>query len=167
MSVLTKQSIYSFQVNGLQPDTKINFSDFKGKKILIVNTASECGFTPQYQQLQDLHENYKDKLVIIGFPANNFGSQEPGNNEQIAAFCKKNYGVTFPMAAKISVKGNDIHPLYQWLTKKELNGHSDIEVTWNFQKYLIDEEGKLTHVFQPQTEPLSEEVLAALDIKLN
>lgn len=156
------KSIYDYKVNALTGGT-IDFSDFKGKKILIVNTASKCGFTPQYEELEKLYEQYKDKLVIVGFPANNFLRQEPGTNEEISAFCKKNYGVTFPMAAKISVKGNDMAPIYHWLTKKEYNGYDNSSVKWNFQKYLIDEQGKLVAVFSPKTKPMSEEVITAIE----
>jgi glutathione peroxidase len=130
------KTIYDFKVAGLEGGI-IDFSAYKGKKILIVNTASECGYTPQYEGLQKLYETHKDKLVIIGFPANNFGEQEPGSNEQIAGFCKKNYGVTFPMAAKISVKGDDMATIYTWLTNKDYNGYESSTVKWNFKKYLI------------------------------
>lgn len=155
------KSIYDFKVESLEGGT-IDLSKYKGKKILIVNTASKCGFTPQYEGLEKLYEKYKDKLVIIGFPANNFLFQEPGKNAEIATFCKKNYGVTFPMASKISVKGKDMHPLYVYLTQKKYNGFSDNSVKWNFQKYLIDENGKLIAVFSPKTEPLDEEVVNAI-----
>ncbi|MCB9046301.1 MAG: glutathione peroxidase [Chitinophagales bacterium] len=156
------KSIYEFKVEALDGGT-IDFADFKGKKILIVNTASKCGFTPQYEGLETLYEQKKDKLVIVGFPANNFMRQEPGNNEEIAAFCKKNYGVTFPMAAKISVKGKEMAPIYHWLTKKEYNNYEDSDVKWNFQKYLIDEEGNLVGVFSSKVKPDSEELLSAID----
>ena len=136
------KSIYDFKVAALESGT-IDFASFKGKKILVVNTASECGFTKQYEGLQALHEKYKDKLVIVGFPANNFGGQEPGTNEEIGAFCKKNYGVSFPMAAKISVKGDDAAPIYQWLCNKKENGVLDAEVGWNFNKFLLDENGHM------------------------
>lgn len=145
-------SIYNFKVEALEGGT-IDFSDFKGKKILIVNTASKCGYTPQYEDLEKLHQEYKDHLVIIGFPANNFMKQELGSNEEIAEFCQKNYGVSFLMAAKISVKGKDQHPLYTWLTQKEYNGFEDSSVKWNFQKYLIDEEGNLIQYFSSKTQP--------------
>src|SRR5690606_795482 len=128
---------------------EIDFSDFEGKKILIVNTASKCGNTPQYEGLEALYKKYKDRLVIVGFPANDFMGQEPGTNEEIAAFCKKNYGVSFPMAAKISVKGKDMAPIYQWLTDEKYNGVESSTVKWNFQKYLLDENGKLVAVFKP------------------
>jgi glutathione peroxidase len=155
------KTIYDFKVESLDGKT-IDFSAYKGKKILIVNTASQCGYTPQYESLEKLYEVKKDKLVIIGFPANNFGAQEPGSNQEIATFCKKNYGVSFPMAAKISVVGKDKAPIYQWLTEKQYNGFSDSEVKWNFQKYLIDEEGHLIAVFPSATQPDSDELAAAL-----
>lgn len=155
-------SIYDFEVEGLQGGT-IRFADFKGKKILIVNTASKCGFTPQYAELEKLYESHKDKLVIVGFPANNFLMQEPKGNAEIAEFCQRNYGVTFPMAAKISVKGKKMAPIYQWLTNKDYNHHSSTGVSWNFQKYLIDEQGNLVAVFPPKTTPLSEEIVSAIE----
>ncbi|MGN6296681.1 MAG: glutathione peroxidase [Ginsengibacter sp.] len=139
-------SIYQFKVPGLLGGT-IDFSKFKGKKILIVNTASKCGNTPQYDDLENLYKEYKNQLVIIGFPANNFGSQEPGTNDEIAEFCKKNYGVTFPMAAKVSVKGNDIAPIYKFIVADaEKHGLSD-PIKWNFTKFLYDENGNLLTVF--------------------
>lgn len=139
-------SIYQFKVAGLTGGT-IDFSTFKGKKVLIVNTASKCGNTPQYTDLENLYKKYKDKLVIVGFPANNFGAQEPGNNNEIADFCKKNYGVTFPMAAKVSVKGTDMAPIYKYIVDlAEKNGFSD-PIKWNFTKFLFDENGKFVTVF--------------------
>lgn len=154
-------SIYDFKVAGLS-GTDIDFSQFKGKKILIVNTASKCGFTPQYEGLEKLYKEQEGKLVIVGFPANNFGKQEPGSNEEIQEFCQKNYGVSFPMAEKISVKGEDMAPIYHWLTEKAQNGFQDSEVAWNFQKYLIDEYGKLIAVFPSNVKPDSPEILAAI-----
>ena len=151
------KSIYDFKVAGLTGQT-IDFSQFKGKKILIVNTASKCGHTPQYAGLEKLYETHKDHLVIVGFPANNFMHQEPGSNAEIATFCQKNYGVSFPMAAKISVKGKDMAPIYQWLTNKDYNHFENSSVKWNFQKYLIDEKGNLIAVFDPKVEPLSDEI---------
>ncbi len=137
------------------------FSQLKGKKVMIVNTASKCGLTPQYTELESLYKEYGgDKFVIIGFPANNFLNQEPGTNEQILEFCTQNYGVSFPMMAKISVKGRDIHPLYQWLTQKSKNGVSDNEVSWNFQKFLIDENGNLVKSISPRTSPKSPEIIS-------
>ncbi|MBV2195555.1 MAG: glutathione peroxidase [Flavobacterium sp.] len=156
---MKKETIYQFKVEDLSGDS-FDFSTLKGKKILVVNTASECGLTPQYEQLQAIYEKYKDKnFVIVGFPANNFGAQEPGSNQQIATFCQKNYGVTFPMMAKISVKGSDMHPVYQFLTQKAKNGLEDSEVQWNFQKYLINEKGELAKVISPRTLPTDAEIV--------
>lgn len=129
---------------------------------MIVNTASECGYTPQYKELEELYEKYKEKLVIVGFPANNFGEQEPGSNAEIKTFCTKNYGVTFPMAAKISVKGEDMAPIYQWLTHKNLNGVLDAEVKWNFNKFLLDENGKMISYFPSKVTPMSAEITGKL-----
>ena len=137
-----------------------NFSDLKGKKVLIVNTASECGFTPQYEDLEKLYKQYKDKnFVIIGFPANNFGHQEPGTNDEIKSFCTKNYGVTFPMMHKISVKGDDMDDIYKWLTTKAQNGNMDSSVRWNFQKYMIDEKGNLVDVVMSKEKPTSDKIV--------
>lgn len=155
-------SIYDFKVNALDGST-INFADYKGKKILIVNTASECGNTPQYADLEAMYEKYKGKLVIVGFPANDFGAQEPGSNKEIAAFCKKNYSVTFPMASKITVKGEGKAPIYVWLTDKKYNGLKDSEVKWNFQKYLINEQGQLVAVFAPGMKPTAAEIVSAIE----
>ena len=154
-------SIHPFKIASLEGGV-IDFASFKGKKILIVNTASECGYTPQYEGLEALYKKYKDKLVVVGFPANNFGGQEPGSNETISNFCKKNYGVTFPMAAKISVKGNDIAPLYRWLCSKQENGVLDATVSWNFNKFLLDEEGHLLQHFESRVAPMSEEIISKL-----
>ncbi|MCF8222388.1 MAG: glutathione peroxidase [Bacteroidales bacterium] len=137
-----------------------DFSSLKGKKVLIVNTASKCGFTPQYEKLQELWEHYGgDDFVIIGFPANNFMNQEPGSDTEIREFCTENYGVTFPMMSKISVKGKDMHPVYKWLTSKELNGVEDSKVSWNFQKYLVSENGTLEKVLKPRVKPDDPQVL--------
>jgi glutathione peroxidase len=155
-------TLYDFKVPSLEGST-IDFSKFKGKKVLIVNTASECGYTPQYADLQKLYETYKSKLVIVGFPANNFGGQEPGSNTEIKEFCKKNYGVTFMMAEKVSVKGEDIHPLFKWLTHKSENGVMDAEIKWNFTKFLLDEKGKLIGVFPSKVNPNSEEITKHLN----
>jgi glutathione peroxidase len=152
---------YNFKVKTLEGD-QFDFSSLKGKKVMIVNTASQCGFTPQYKELEELYEKYKEELVIVGFPANNFGHQEPGTATEIREFCTKNYGVTFPLMEKISVKGEDIHPLYKWLTTKDLNGVMDSEVKWNFQKYLIDENGKLVDVLYSKEKPGSDKTLAWL-----
>jgi glutathione peroxidase len=155
------KSIHDFKVLSLMGDT-IDFNQFKGKKILIVNTASACGYTPQYEDLEKLYNQYKNKLVVIGFPANNFGAQEPGSNADIGAFCKKNYGVTFPMAAKVSVKGNDITPIYEWLTQKSKNGVLDTDITWNFNKFLLDEQGRIVAKFDSNTLPLSNDIVGKL-----
>jgi glutathione peroxidase len=152
-------TIHTFKVAGLAGGT-IDFSALAGKKILIVNVASECGLTPQYQQLQELYEEFEDKLTIVGFPANNFGGQEPGTNDEIQAFCTRNYGVTFPLTTKVDVT---THPIYRWLTQKSQNGVLDSEVTWNFQKYALDEEGRLVHCFPPATSPLDDEILEWLN----
>jgi glutathione peroxidase len=154
---LMGKTIYDFKVEGLD-GKEIDFADFKGKKILIVNTASECGFTPQYADLEKVYEQYKDKLVVIGFPANNFGGQEPGNNTEIGAFCQKNYGVTFPMAAKVSVKGDDTAPIFKYLTEQELNGVKNTSILWNFTKFLVDENGKLIDSFVSTTKPTDQAI---------
>jgi len=160
--LLAATSIYNFKVKGLDGGT-IDFSKFKGKKIMIVNTASKCGNTPQYAELQALYEKYKDKLVIVGFPANNFGAQEPGTNSEIGEFCKKNYGVTFPMAEKVSVKGHDIAPIFKYLTDEAKKMGIDDPIKWNFTKFLVDENGKLITVIHNRTKPMSEEVLKYLN----
>lgn len=152
-------TFYDFTFTDLSGKT-FDFADLKGKRVLIVNTASECGFTPQYAQLQELYEQFKDHdFVIVSFPANNFGGQEPGNNAEIKTFCKKNYGVSFPMMQKLSVKGDDIHPLFQWLTQKEKNGVSDAVITWNFNKFLIDEDGNWVAHYTQKVEPLEERIM--------
>lgn len=155
---MNTEDIYQFKVEDLY-GTEFDFSSLKGKKIMVVNTASECGLTPQYEDLQKLYDTYKEQnFVIVGFPANNFGGQEPGSNAQIASFCKENYGVSFPMMSKISVKGEDMHEVYHFLTEKSRNGKEDSEVAWNFQKYLIDEQGKLAMVIDPRTLPTDPKV---------
>jgi glutathione peroxidase len=151
-------SIHSFKVKSIEGKT-IDFASFKGKKILVVNTASKCGYTPQYDALQKVYNQYKDKLVIVGFPANNFGGQEPGSDSEIQDFCKANYGVSFPMASKVSVKGGDMAPIYKWLTSKAENGVLDAEVGWNFGKFLLDENGKLLQYFPSKVKPDSDEIL--------
>ena len=152
------QTIYQFTVEDIN-GKPFALADLKGKKVMIVNTASKCGLTPQYKELEALYQQYKDKdFIIIGFPANNFLGQEPGSNEQIASFCSINYGVSFPMMSKISVKGKNMHPLYQFLTQKSKNGVEDSKVKWNFQKYLIGRDGKLEKVIDPKTLPSSDEV---------
>lgn len=159
---LTAGSIYDFKVPGLDGNN-IDFSAFRGKKIMIVNTASECGLTPQYKDLQALYSKYKDKLVIVGFPANNFGGQEPGSNGEIKTFCSQNYGVTFPMAEKISVKGDDMHALYKYLKAEAASRGMADPVTWNFGKFLVNEKGELIATFSPRTTPMSEEILKYLN----
>jgi glutathione peroxidase len=153
---------YDFKVPGLTGGT-IDFSQYKGKKILIVNTASKCGNTPQYGSLEKLYEKYKDKLVIVGFPANNFGQQEPGTNGEIQEFCKKNYGVSFPMAEKVSVKGDDIHPLFKWLVDEAAKKGFTDPIKWNFTKFLLDENGNLITVIHNKVDPMSDEVTKYLN----
>ncbi|QEE50577.1 glutathione peroxidase [Flavobacterium alkalisoli] len=156
---MTKENIYQFKVKDLYGED-FDFSTLKGKKVIVVNTASKCGLTPQYEELEALYKEYQDKgLVIVGFPANNFARQEPGSNEEIASFCQKNYGVTFPMMSKISVKGDDMAPIYHFLTEKSKNGLQDSEVEWNFQKYLINENGELVKVVSPRTTPKDPEIV--------
>jgi len=151
------KSIHTFKVEALDGST-IDFSKYKGKKILVVNTASECGFTPQYADLEKLYEQYKEKLVVVGFPANNFGGQEPGANHEIATFCQRNYGVQFPMAAKVSVKGDDIAPIYKFLTDKKENGVKNTKILWNFTKILLDEKGNVIDSFISSTNPTSDSI---------
>ncbi|WP_163321890.1 glutathione peroxidase [Draconibacterium mangrovi] len=148
-----QSSLHDFTVKDIEGND-FDLSSLKGKKVLVVNTASKCGLTPQFEQLQSVFEQYGgNDFVIIGFPANNFANQEPKSNSEIVEFCEMNYGVTFPMMSKISVKGDDMHPVYQWLTQKSKNGKQDSEVSWNFQKYLIDENGKLVEVIEPKVKP--------------
>ena len=153
MSEMT--SIYQFKVERID-GSEINFEDFKGKKIIIVNVASECGYTPQYQQLEELYKEFKNKIIIIGFPSNDFGGQEPGTNAEIETFCTLHYDISFPMAAKVSIKE---HPVYQWLTKKTLNGKLDSQVAWNFQKYLIDQNGQLVTLYPSSVNPIDEKII--------
>ncbi len=154
-----KQNIYQFKVEDINGNS-FDFNTLAGKKIMVVNTASKCGFTPQYADLQKLYDKYKDSgFVIVGFPANNFLWQEPGSNQEIANFCSKNYGVTFPMMAKISVKGSDKSPVYKFLTEKSKNGLDDSKVKWNFQKYLIDRQGHLSKIVPPKTVPMDKEII--------
>lgn len=155
------KSIYDFKIKSINGGI-IDLSQYKGKKILIVNTASHCGYTPQYKPLEELFQKNKDKLVVIGIPSNDFGLQEPGSSSEIEQFCTVNYGVTFPLAAKVKVTGSKKHPLYIWLTEKKHNHHSDSKVKWNFQKYLIDESGNLTHVFDPKINPMDQSILDAI-----
>lgn len=157
------KSFYDLSVKTLDGKGILKMSDYKGKKILCVNVASKCGYTPQYDGLQKLSEKYAGKLVIIGFPCNQFLGQEPGNNEEIAQFCRKNYGVTFPLSEKIDVKGSGQHEIYQWLCLKSNNGVADYEVKWNFNKFLVDEKGNLQAYFGSKTEPLSSELAGAIE----
>lgn len=164
-SQIANNSIHQFKVEDLYGDS-FDFSTLAGKKVMVVNTASKCGLTPQYEKLQEIYDKYKDQnFVIIGFPANNFMNQEPGTNEEIALFCKQNYGVTFPMMQKISVKGKDIHPIYEFLTSSDHNGVIDSKVSWNFQKYLLDEEGKLIKVIKPKVLPDADEIISWIESK--
>lgn len=160
-TTLSAQSIHSFTVKSID-GKDIKMSSFKGKKILIVNTASKCGYTPQYESLEKVYEQYKDKLVIIGFPCNQFGGQEPGSNEEIVEFCKKNYGVTFPLADKVDVKGTNTAAIYQWLTQKSKNGVLDASISWNFNKFLLDENGKMIAYYPSNVKPDSEAILSHL-----
>ncbi len=155
-------TIHGFRVEGIDGGV-IDFADFQGKKILVVNVASACGFTPQYQQLQELYEAFPDKVTVVGFPTNAFGGQEPGSNAEIRAFCTQRYGVTFPLAAKIDIR---THPLFRWLCQRELNGVLDCTPSWNFCKFVLDEGGRLTHFFPPEVSPLDEALLEALGISL-
>ena len=164
-AVAQNKTLYDFKATTLDGQP-FDLSSLKGKKVLVVNTASKCGLTPQYETLQKLYDTYRDRnFVIIGFPANNFASQEPGTNAEIKEFCTKNYGVTFPMMSKISVKGNDIDPLYKWLTSKSLNGVVDAEVQWNFQKFMINEQGKLVGFISPKEKPDSEKIISWIEGK--
>lgn len=151
-------SIHQFKVAGIDRE-EIDFAEFAGKKVLVVNVASKCGFTPQYRQLQELSEHFEDKLVVVGFPCNDFGGQEPGDAAAIQQFCAVNYGVSFPLAAKVNIKSSDPHPIYQWLTQKARNGKMDAEVSWNFNKFLLDEHGQLMAHFPATVGPLDAAVL--------
>lgn len=158
-NVMSKETIYQYKVQDLSGDV-FDFATLKGKKVMIVNTASKCGLTPQYKDLEAIYKEYKDQgFVVVGFPANNFASQEPGTNEEIGAFCQQNYGVTFPMMDKVSVKGDDMCEIYKFLTQKSKNGLQDSEVEWNFQKYLINEKGELVKVIKPRTLVTEPEVI--------
>ena len=157
MSVNNSNSIYDIKINDITGEP-IKLSDFKDKYVLFVNVASKCGFTDQYKDMQELHEKYKSKLVIIGLPCNQFNNQEPGEEAEISQFCKINYGVTFLLTEKIEVKGDNQHPLYKWLTNKNLNGEKSSIVRWNFQKYMIDPSGKLINYWYSITNPLSQKI---------
>ena len=158
----TSKSFYDFSIATLDENGAINMADYKGKKILIVNVASKCGYTPQYEGLQKLYTEHGDKVQIIGFPCNQFMGQEPGGKEDIASFCQKNYGVTFPLTTKIDVKGKDQHAIYEWLTSKVYNGIDDYKVGWNFNKFLLDENGKLIAHYDSGVTPMSEELVNAI-----
>lgn len=161
-TIALAMSIYDFKVPSLDGG-QIDFASFRGKKILIVNTASKCGNTPQYEGLEELYKKYSSSLVIVGFPANNFGGQEPGSNSEISEFCKKNYGVTFPMAEKVSVKGEDIHPLFAYLESEAKKLGFNDPIKWNFAKFLVDEKGKLITVFGDKVQPMSKEITKHLN----
>jgi glutathione peroxidase len=153
------ESIHQFVCEGIDGE-KINFADFKGRKVLVVNVASECGFTPQYQQLQELYLEFQDKLMIVGFPSNQFGGQEPGTDEEIKAFCEKRYGVSFSLSAKTKVTGPEAHEVYQWLSEQARINNLDPQVHWNFQKYLLDENGRLIAVFPSSITPQDDQILS-------
>ena len=158
-----EKTFYNYKVITLEGE-EFDFADLKGKKVLIVNTASKCGFTPQYEGLQMLYEKYGgDNFTIVGFPSNDFLKQEPGTHEEIREFCSENYGITFPMMEKISVKGKNMHPLYQWLTRKDLNGYKNSSVSWNFHKYLVDEEGNLVESLSMKTKPFAEKITSWIE----
>jgi glutathione peroxidase len=158
---VASKSFYDFTMKSIE-GKEINFSDYKGKKVLVVNTASECGYTPQFNDLEELHQKYKDKIVLLGFPANNFGGQEPGSNAEIATFCQRNFGVTFQLFEKSDVVGTNQNPLYQWLTHKEQNGWNDKAPSWNFCKYLINEKGELIKFYSAAINPMSDEIVNEL-----
>ncbi len=154
-------SIYDIKVVTIDGKER-TLAQYKGKKMLIVNVASECGYTPQYTDLQKLHEQNGSKVVVLGFPCNDFGGQEPGSEKEITSFCQKNYGVTFPLFSKLHTKGEEQHPLYKWLSTKELNGWNSDAPTWNFCKYLIGEDGKLLKYFDKKVKPLDEAIIKEL-----
>jgi glutathione peroxidase len=162
---LNAQGIYDYTVKDIDGNN-FSMSKLKGKKVMIVNVASKCGLTPQYEQLEEIYKSYKDdNFIIIGFPANNFKEQEPGTNEEIKEFCQLNYGVSFPIMSKISVKGNDIAPIYEWLTKKDMNGFEDSSIKWNFQKYLINENGEIEQVINPWVVPTNKKIVKWIEGK--
>ena len=160
---MAQTTLHDFKIQKLDSEETIDFSKYAGKKVLIVNVASKCGYTPQYEDLQQLYKAYDDRLVVIGFPCNQFGGQEPGTEANIAEFCSATYGVDFPMTTKVDVKGKDQHPIYAWLTQKSQNGLDDFNVRWNFNKFLIDENGKLIAYFPSSTNPYDQEILKYLD----
>ncbi|MBC8172807.1 MAG: glutathione peroxidase [Chitinophagales bacterium] len=158
----TVSSIHAFTFPSIEGGT-IDFSDFKGKKIIVVNTASDCEYTPQFRQLEELYKQFPDKLMVVGFPSNNFGGQEPGDNKQIKSFCQYRYGVTFPLASKSDVIGEHANPVFKWLTDQEMDSGKNKTITWNFQKFLLDEEGTLIEVFSPSHDPLNEHMLTLIN----
>ncbi len=160
-----KKKFHDLSIKSIDGQSTIDFSKFKGKKVLLVNTASECGFTPQYEALQALSEKYKDKLVVIGFPCNQFGEQEPGDGATIEKFCRNRYSVTFPLSEKIDVKGEKQHEVYQWLTMKQNNNKEDVNVRWNFGKFLVDEKGKLLGYFPSKTKPDDPSIISLIEEK--
>ena len=161
-STLAKKDFHELNIMSLEGDSRIDFSSFQGKKVLIVNVASKCGYTYQYEGLQKLHEEHGDKVQIIGFPCNQFLFQEPGDKDKIRSFCSVNYGVTFPITEKIKVKGRGQHPIYKWLTKENLNKKGNYKVSWNFNKFLISENGELLNHFDSKKEPMGDEILSAI-----
>ncbi|KPM48066.1 glutathione peroxidase [Jiulongibacter sediminis] len=162
-SSLANGSLYDYKMESLEGE-EIDLSQYKGKKVVLLNVASKCGFTPQYADWQKFHEEHGEDIVVLGFPANNFGGQEPGSDEEIGEFCQKNYGVTFQMFSKIDVIGDNQHPLYKWLSSKELNGWNDKAPTWNFCKYVVNEDGQVTHFFASKIKPEDAEFKAAVGI---
>lgn len=156
------KNFYDLSIKSIDGKSVINFSDFKGKKVLIVNTASECGFTPQYNELQKLSDTYKDKLVVIGFPCNQFGEQEPGSEAQISQFCKARFNVSFLLTEKVDVKGDHQNDIYNWLSHKEYNKVKDVNIRWNFGKFLIDEKGKFVEYFPSQVSPMDEKIVSLI-----
>ena len=157
------KSFYDLKINALEGEKTIHFADYKGKKLLLVNTASRCGYTPQYAGLESLYEKYKDRLVVIAFPCNQFGGQEPDSALKIGEFCKRRYGVTFPISEKVDVKGDNQHTVYQWLTQKKYNGREDVNIRWNFGKFLIDEKGKFVQYFPSQVTPGDSSLIAKIE----
>ncbi len=157
-----QQSIYDISINDIN-GKNIDLNEFKGKHILFVNVASECGFTSQYAGLEELHQQYKNDLIVIGLPCNQFGGQEPGSEKEIQQFCKKNYGVSFLMTEKIDVRGEKIHPLYNWLTNKKINGKSSSSVKWNFQKYIVNGKGDFVNYFSSLTKPMSTKITSIIE----
>lgn len=162
-AVSAQKTLHNFKTKTID-GKELDLASLKGKKVLVVNTASKCGLTPQYKELEALYQKYKDRnFMIIGFPANNFSNQEPGSNDEIKEFCEINYGVTFPMMSKVSVKGKDQDPIYKWLTNKSENGKIDAEVSWNFQKFMIDENGNLVDYASPKESPMSERIVGWIE----